>query len=106
MRNDLYIESRPALALMREALNLSAKPQEWLKNELLLQCKTIRNIKRGYKAMFERAQHWDCGRQDAWGDRLDHQYTRWEALKLAWRIQRGDGRYLMRQMRVVVGDLS
>ena len=105
MNNNLYIESRPALALMREALNLSAKPQESLKEELLLQCKTIRNIKRGYKAMFERAQSWDCGRQDAWGDRIEYQYNRWEALKLAWRIKHGDGRYLMRQMRVVVGEL-
>lgn len=103
MENNCYIESRRDLALMSEALNLAAKPHDWLCKEILEMIPRIKSIRR---FDWESTNSWDCGRQDALGDKFEYLYSRWEALKCARRIQRDDARQLKSIFERVIGNAN
>ena len=53
----IYIENRTSLAILTEALNLAAKPQSWLEQEIrehLVKVKAARRIQRGDARDFKR----------------------------------------------------
>ncbi len=98
--NLIYIENRTSLAILTEALNLAAKPQSWLEKEIR---EHLVKVKAARRFDWTSTNSWDCGRQDALGDRLDEIFKRWGALKAARRIQRGDAREFKRLSDLVVG---
>lgn len=96
----IYIENRTSLATLTETLNLAAKPQSWLEKEIQ---EHLVKVKAARRFDWTSTSTWDCGRQDALGDRLDEIFNRWGALKAARRIQRGDARDFKRLSDLVVG---
>ena len=98
----MHIESRKHLAILTESLNLAAKPQSWLCNEIKEHLEKVRHFRR---SDWSHVDHWDCGRQDAFGDRVDELFRRWTCLKLARRIQRGDARMMNDVYKQVIGEL-
>lgn len=97
----VYIEDRRALQTLSEALNLAAKPESWVCRELTEILKSIKYIK---KTDWSHVQSWDCGRQDALGDKHDQIFRRWNCLKIARRIQKGDGRDFIKLSQRVIGE--
>ena len=97
---DLCIEDRSASALLTEALNCAAKSESWLLKELKETHGKVRYIR---LADWSHTHSWDCGRQDSLGDKQDQVFRRWLALKLARRIQRGEGKYLKLTLDKVLG---
>lgn len=99
-----YIEDRKALSTLTMALNFAAKPSQWVKKELkdLLTAWCI--YKKNKEEIHLSMQSWDCGRQDAWGDKFDHDVQRLYALSLARKIQRGNGETFKKLALKVIGE--
>lgn len=84
----IYIESTRHLWMLSEVLNLAAKPKSWLDKEYLESAKALREFKR---TDWSHVDSWDCGRQDAFGDRVDAKFKRHRCLVIARHVQKGRG---------------
>ena len=101
MDKQYFVEDRRALSVLTESLNLAAKPQSWLVDQIR---DHLPKVKAARRFNWETTNGWDCGRQDSLGDRFDMIFSRWYALKTAWRIQHGDARELKKLSDAVLGD--
>lgn len=104
MSNVMYIEDRRALHKLTMALNFAAKPKQWIEKELKETLTAWQTYRRDREDIHESMNGWDCGRQDAWYDSFDEFLTRMQALRLARKIQRGNGSALMRLTKQVMGE--
>lgn len=66
-----------------------------LKVDLEIAIRRYRNfVKSDRNGDFNHVKHWDCGRQDAWGDKIDSMVFSMRAAILAYAIKNGDTRRL------------
>lgn len=100
----MYIKNRQSLAQLAMALNFAAKPSDWVRSELKILLTSYCEYKKNYQDILESMNSWDCGRQDAYGDKLDLMFQRLSAMSLARKIQRGSGRDFKRLAMQVVGE--
>jgi hypothetical protein len=100
----MYIENRKALHTLTMALNFAAKPSDWVRSELKTLLTSYLEYKKNREDIWESMNSWDCGRQDAYGDKLDLMFQRLGALSLARKIQRGNGRDFKRLAMQVIGE--
>lgn len=101
----MYIENRKALHTLAMALNFASKPSDWVIKELRESLVNYLSYKRNRDDIWESMNSWDCGRQDAYDDKLDLMFQRLGALSLARKIQRGSGRDFKRLAMQIVGEL-
>ena len=100
----VYIESNKQLRLMTMGLNRAAKPRSWVLDELSKSLKQIKAIRSYYRnGDHEEQNSWDCGRQDSFGDRIDHAYFEYNSLRLAYKIQKGDATLLKQIFSYSIG---
>lgn len=99
-----YIENRRHLATLTMALNFAAKTSDWVRSELKILLTSYLEYKRNRDDIWESMQSWNCGCQDAYGDKLDLMFQRLDALSLARKIQRSSGRDFKRLAMRIVGD--
>lgn len=77
-----------------------------LKNQLTEKIKTVRNyIKASKGGAYDYLDHADCGRQDAFGDKVDQLFREFTALKIAYKMQRGDATLFKYYSDLMVNDL-
>ena len=102
----VYIESNKQLRLMTMGLNRAAKPRAWVLDELSKSLKQIKAIRYYYRNNGHEEQNSrDCGRQDAFGDKIDHAYFEYNSLRLAYKIQKGDATLLKQIFSYSIGGL-
>ncbi len=64
--------------------------EEVLKGELCAKIKAVRNyLWAARNGAFDNQNSWDCGRQDAFGDKVEHMFSEFYALKIAYELSYG-----------------
>lgn len=84
------------------SLAFEYKKKRTLKDDLCAKIKTVRNYlvaaRNGY---YDNQNSWDCGRQDAFGDKVDQMFTEFEALKIAWDLENGNTKRFNRIAKLI-----
>lgn len=100
----LYIERRQHFVTLTKAFNYSAKPRQWVLDELSKALKKVRYYRSYHRnGCFEEQRSWDCGRQDAFGDQVDQAYCDFAALKIAYKLQLNEATTASKLFNAMVG---
>lgn len=100
----IFIENRDMLRLLSRAFTLSRMSDKGIKDELSLKLKQVRSYTKDYRNNIPDQSGWDCGRQDAFGDKIDQLYFEYNALKLAYKISKSDATLLNHYFKIMIGD--
>ena len=103
--NKIFVENRTCRNILAMSLNYQAKPIAWVKEELKHSIKDIKAIKKYYKSgQCEEQNNWDCGRQDAFGCRVDQAFIRFRALRIAYKMQSDDATEFYKCVNQMIGN--
>lgn len=107
MKN-IYIENTYSVELLARAFKLRSSlwSTDKLKDALVIKLTEARNyLKASRNGAFDHHHNWDCGRQDAFGDKVSQLFFELEALKIAYRISKGDGSLLKKHISIALGEV-
>lgn len=97
-----YVESRHDLDLIRHATRYMVLPnfdQEF--------SETLQSVKRYLKASrqgeYDYLNNYPCGYQDSFGDKVDALFFKYNAMKISYKLKRGDATQLKQVVDRMVG---
>lgn len=102
-----YIESNYALKVLESAFRFKYVHynHDMIKDALTLKLRDKREYLKAYRnGKYNYLQYVDCGRQDAFGDKVDQLFRDYEALKIAYKLSKGDASLLKKYTDIITGE--
>ena len=97
-----HIEHRTSLMIAGEMIRRQYESD--LKEKLKVKIRVVRSYLYGARKGYPEMDHWDCGRQDAYFDKVDNLFTEFEILKGAYELSKGSATRLKRNFLRAIGE--
>lgn len=100
-----YVECNQSKYLLQYGFALSAKSSEYVNKSLTDVLKSVRNYSKAQRrGEYDYQNSWDCGRQDAFGDKVDKLFKEYGALRIAYKLQRNDATLAHWYFQKMIGE--
>lgn len=100
----VYIERQHHASILAAAFKESQRSHESIVADLSECLKRVRNYIINAKNDYPNQNSWPCGMQDAFADKVDHLFRRFEILKCAYKLSKGDATKAKYHFDLMIGE--